>query len=751
MMETIASWLAEIVGQLLDLMVSFFLGLMNLDLGTIAGYFPALITGYKMFQSIGIGLIICIAVYQLIKFFGGALVEVNDTPVRILVRAFIAGMLLWFGGYLIQLVVDLAAIPYQAFVGVDAADAEIGIGWDLDSFSMENLFMDLGAVTFSVSTIIVTYIIIMLVIGWNLMKLMIEVLERYLMVAILAFSAPLVYPTLTSQSTSNVFRSWLSMFLGQCALMTISAWMLKLCISGFSFSPDAEGMAFRLLLTLALCKIAQRADTYLQSLGIGVATTGGNLMDEAIGGFLALSRGSGIGKADAKERASKDSVLGENADESTKGIRGKIKDWAKPRAFGSVAGLANVGSEIIGATNEKDENGNKKRAPFSERIKPSNLIKEYQAGYEETPQRLAEAGKGALDKIGKGALETSDKVAEAAGKQASNFVGKHPWATGLVNSARNAVEDVQGAISKVEEWATSDSKDVAKGYPVDDATKEDLENSNTPGGKAKNISQNINTFDKDFSGLGFEVDENDPNVIQPSANAVEKGISFDKDNNVIQGDNPESLNDYMQNSMPEFAKNDAMTDMASNTLESNNELAAWSLNDSTTKGVSADSFEDPQQVSNMNKMGASMVEGAFEGGIENVTGGDVTKGQPIEHFESSTDEKANPQVSFTAKDANGQDMKYELTTNPDTHPNATKIEAANGETWYVNKKEVSSGPLPEFNKNEPSGGSSRGTNMEFDQEFERDDGPAPNFEQNHFDPSPNNDPGFDQNPGQNNE
>lgn len=746
MMETIASWLAEIVGQLLDLMVSFFLGLMNLDLGTIAGYFPALITGYKMFQSIGIGLIICIAVYQLIKFFGGALVEVNDTPVRILVRAFIAGMLLWFGGYLIQLVVDLAAIPYQAFVGVDAADAEIGIGWDLDSFSMENLFMDLGAVTFSVSTIIVTYIIIMLVIGWNLMKLMIEVLERYLMVAILAFSAPLVYPTLTSQSTSNVFRSWLSMFLGQCALMTISAWMLKLCISGFSFSPDAEGMAFRLLLTLALCKIAQRADTYLQSLGIGVATTGGNLMDEAIGGFLALSRGSGIGKADAKERASKDSVLGENADESTKGIRGKIKDFAKPQLFGPVGGLAAAGKEALGFNEKKDDGSEHK--PFSERIKPSNLIKEYQAGFEETPDarhRAAEVFAGAAKKAGKNAMNIADDIVSnsdlaKAGDAAS------PLAEKMMDKAKPAVDFMKDRISHFTNWATDNTQEVAKEYPTDENTNEDLNNSTTPGGKAKDISNDANNINSQsgFEGPGFEVDENDPNIIKPSASVAESGITFNKDNETIEGEKPEDVREYIQNGLNDFANNDKMSDMAANTLAENKEMSAMTLDKAALNKTSADSFDNPQQVANMNKMGASMVEGAFEGGIENVTGGGVTKGQPIEHFESSTDEKANPQVSFTAKDANGQDMKYELTTNPDTHPNATKIEAANGETWYVNKKEVSSGPLPEFNKNEPSGGSNRGTNME----FERDDGPAPNFEQNHFDPNPYNDPGFDQNPGQ---
>lgn len=286
MMETIVSWFASIVGELLDGLITGFLGLITCDIDVIAGYFPLLVTGYRFFQSIGIGLIIAIAIIQTLKFFAGQLTEVSDTPVRIATGSFIAGAMIWFGGYFLELFVDIARIPFEAFVNMDGSekgtipDAFSNI---LTNFKLFDWGLDGWALNFGPDAVMVAALIIMILIGWNCLKLMLEVCERYLLLGVLVYSAPLVYPTIASNATSFIFKKWVSMFFGQCILMTISAWFMKLVISGFSFTEDTEGVMFRLLLTLALCKIAQRADTYMQQLGIGVGTTGGNLVDDAIG------------------------------------------------------------------------------------------------------------------------------------------------------------------------------------------------------------------------------------------------------------------------------------------------------------------------------------------------------------------------------------------------------------------------------------------------------------------------------------
>ena len=315
MMETILSFIATAVGELLDWIVEAFLGAMNLSLSDMVLTFPFLVDGYKLFRSIGIGLILCIAVWNILKFFGGQIVETRDTPVQLLIRAFIAGGLLWFGGYILEMVVDLAKIPFDTFVQADAVTLDFeGI---IENFSDFAWFGDAAtALVIGGGTMLLISLILILLIGWNVLKLMVEVCERYLMIAVLVYSSPLVYPTLTSSATAQVFKKWCGMFFGQCALMTLSAWMLKLVCSGFSFTTSTHNVMFRLMLTLAMCKIAQRIDTYMQQLGIGVATTGGNLLDEAIGVGMAMTRGGRNVVGRAEGGSSKTAVLGAGADGS---------------------------------------------------------------------------------------------------------------------------------------------------------------------------------------------------------------------------------------------------------------------------------------------------------------------------------------------------------------------------------------------------------------------------------------------------
>lgn len=317
MLETIIGWLASVVGEGLEAIVNLFFGCLQLDLNVFINVFPLLPTSYQIFQAIGVGLVLGIALFQLTKFFGGQIVEIKDTPVRILIRSAASVALIWFGGYIISMVVDLARTPYDTFInGVNAVQIgfrDINIG--------ETMFnggaTDAAAVVLGPGTLLVLSLILMLLIGWNILKLMVEVCERFIMVGLLAYSAPLIYPTLSSQSTSSIFKKWLGMFFGQCILMTLTVWSLKLVLSGFAFSagPDAMPYFVRFVLTLAMCKVAQRIDTYLQQLGIGVASTGGNLLDEAIG--VAASLGAMGRSKNAGNNGNANSVLGTDGDKRT--------------------------------------------------------------------------------------------------------------------------------------------------------------------------------------------------------------------------------------------------------------------------------------------------------------------------------------------------------------------------------------------------------------------------------------------------
>ena len=55
--------------------------------------------------------------------------------------------------------------------------------------------------------------------------------ERYVLLGVLVFTAPVAFDMGTSQATSNIFKSWCRMFAGQIFLLLMNAWCLRLFVS----------------------------------------------------------------------------------------------------------------------------------------------------------------------------------------------------------------------------------------------------------------------------------------------------------------------------------------------------------------------------------------------------------------------------------------------------------------------------------------------------------------------------------------
>ena len=80
----------------------------------------------------------------------------------------------------------------------------------------------------SVSLIV---LILVIIIAWNYIKLLFEAAERYILVGVLIYTAPIAFATGASESTSNVFSAWCRMLGGQLFLLIMNAWCLRLFTS----------------------------------------------------------------------------------------------------------------------------------------------------------------------------------------------------------------------------------------------------------------------------------------------------------------------------------------------------------------------------------------------------------------------------------------------------------------------------------------------------------------------------------------
>lgn len=74
-------------------------------------------------------------------------------------------------------------------------------------------------------------LILVVILAWNYLKLLLEAAERYVVLGILVFTAPLAFAMGAARGTNNIFKSWCRMFSGQLLLLIMNAWCLKLFVN----------------------------------------------------------------------------------------------------------------------------------------------------------------------------------------------------------------------------------------------------------------------------------------------------------------------------------------------------------------------------------------------------------------------------------------------------------------------------------------------------------------------------------------
>ena len=109
--------------------------------------------------------------------------------------------------------------------------------WILDSSLPGVQFGDFNSVLLVIIGVIANgsvaliALILVVVLAWNYLKLLLEAAERYIVLGILVFTAPLAFAMGAARGTNNIFKSWCRMFGGQLLLLVMNAWCLKLFVN----------------------------------------------------------------------------------------------------------------------------------------------------------------------------------------------------------------------------------------------------------------------------------------------------------------------------------------------------------------------------------------------------------------------------------------------------------------------------------------------------------------------------------------
>ena len=146
----------------------------------------------------------------------------TENPINLVVRSVIFLLLIWYCDDIVNLALQIGGTPYT---------------WILDSSLPGVQFGDFNSVLLIIIGVIANgsvaliALILVVILAWNYLKLLLEAAERYVVLGILVFTAPLAFAMGAARGTNNIFKSWCRMFSGQLLLLIMNAWCLKLFVN----------------------------------------------------------------------------------------------------------------------------------------------------------------------------------------------------------------------------------------------------------------------------------------------------------------------------------------------------------------------------------------------------------------------------------------------------------------------------------------------------------------------------------------
>lgn len=278
--EGIVTWVGSIVAQMMDAVSGMFLDALGADMTTLEEYFPFVSKAFTVMQYTAWAVLFLVTVWQLFRVFGGPVTEAEN-PWTLLARGGLFALLIAYAKPVFLTVLDIARAPYTAMM-------EISMTAEDFSFAGVEQTLSNGLVTvISVVSVVgdLLLIILEIALGWNYFKLLLEAVERYVVVGVLCYTSPLAFSMGASQATAPVFKSWCRMVGSQLLLMVMNVWFLRGFHSsvgqyignGGALSSGHGSIFLWFFCALAFLKVAQKFDGYLSSLGMSVAQTGSSM------------------------------------------------------------------------------------------------------------------------------------------------------------------------------------------------------------------------------------------------------------------------------------------------------------------------------------------------------------------------------------------------------------------------------------------------------------------------------------------
>lgn len=383
--------IARIILQFCDLIMNPLLEITQMTTEEIARYIP----GFAM-SGDGIGGYFSQAITVISTTIAGALIAIRvisylmetadgartESVPKLIWNAVFGMVLTITGSHFLQLMFDEIISP------LTTALSEGVTGGGLGAFSFEYSGMNIIGLTesgdaagtivawmggFSIveGAALVVSVVFLFLIWWNLIKLVLECAERYIICVFTILLSPLAFATATNERTKDTAVNWMQMFWSQCVLLILNIWVVGIARTALDIGlvgASVESVVKWGLVTYAYLKIAQKLDDMLAKAGFRItSTTGLDPMSEAAGAFRIIAGAA----HDVLDLAGSVAGHGRAAADAIGNVVGGAGSNSKPIAAG-VAAAAGANGAATGAASNLDKYG---KVSFGDKEKADRFVR----------------------------------------------------------------------------------------------------------------------------------------------------------------------------------------------------------------------------------------------------------------------------------------------------------------------------------------------------------------------------------------
>ena len=196
--EGIVTWVSSIASELMDAVSRVFLDALGTDMDAMEGYFPFVTKAFEVMQYMAWAVLFLITVWQLFRVFGGPITEAEN-PWQLLLRSALFALLVGAARPIFTMALDIARAPYTALMEVSMEAEDFTFAGIEEAFEKRPDDHCLHRVHCGAILIL----ILLIALGWNYFKLLLECVERYIVVGVLCYTSPLAFAMGGSKATSR--------------------------------------------------------------------------------------------------------------------------------------------------------------------------------------------------------------------------------------------------------------------------------------------------------------------------------------------------------------------------------------------------------------------------------------------------------------------------------------------------------------------------------------------------------------------